>query len=227
MNGVITQLSHPAVVAQLHGGDWHGFELVDVIKLGEPTPCFRKQALNAWHIASGQIAISFNHDIPFWCAKAEPGNHGSVVIAKVHLTNTMAEMKTTTPCLDVIKNRRGKPTMRGAFKQIQLGCFRTSCKHHENGEHATGRDRLTVNKAKGIGNRVPHALNALQAAAMTEKPLLKTHCIESTDCAHGPLVIHQAPNNGTRSQSKGIAQFIDPVQLRSRKKSLETVKRSP
>ena len=55
----------------------------------------------------------------------------------------------------------------------------------------------------------------------------KADGIQGADGAHRPLVIHQAPHDRTRAQGQGIAQLVDPAELRRGEERLEAVEGSP
>ena len=60
---------------------------------------------------------------------------------------------------------------------------------------------------------------------MAHKPVLETDGVEGSDGAHRPLVIHQTPHDRTRAQGQGIAQLVDPTELRRCEKRLQTIER--
>merc|ERR1739841_142218 len=61
---------------------------------------------------------------------------------------------------------------------------------------------------------------------MAQKPLAKTDAIEGANGAHRPLVVHQASHDRAGAESQGIAQLVDPIELRCGEKGLEAVERS-
>ena len=113
-----------------------------------------------------------------------------------------------------------------SLEQIQLGGLGLRRKHHEDGEHAAGRDRLAIDEAKRIGDGIPHPPDALLTAAVTEKPLLEADPIKIADHLHGAVVIHQAPHDRAGAQGQGIAQLVNPVELGGSEKGLEAIEGS-
>ena len=60
---------------------------------------------------------------------------------------------------------------------------------------------------------------------MAHKPILETDGVQGADGAHRPFVIHQTPHDRTGAQGQGIAQLIDPAQLRRGEERLEAIER--
>ena len=108
----------------------------------------------------------------------------------MHLRDPVAQMQPATALLDVVEDRAREPAVGRAFEQVEFGGLGFGGKHHEDREHAAGRDRLAINEAQGIGDRIPHPLNALLTAAMAHKPLLEADPIQGSDRLHGSLVVH-------------------------------------
>ena len=147
----------------------------------------------------------------------------SCALFKHHLGNAVAQVQLAAALLDVIEDRAGEPAVWRPLEQVELGGFGFGSKHHEDGEHAASRDRFTVDEAQGIGDRIPHPLDALLAAAMAEEPLLKADAIKVANHLHRPLVIHQTAHNRAGAQRQGIAQLVEPVELGGGEKGLQAV----
>ena len=136
----------------------------------------------------------------------------------------MTQVQLASTLLDVVEDRTREPAMGRSLQQIELGGFRLGRKHHEDGEHAAGGDGLAIDKAQGVGNGVPHPSDAFGATAMADEPILETDGVEGSDGAHRPLVIHQTAHYRAGAQGQGIAQLVDPAELRCGEKRLEAVK---
>ena len=170
-------------------------------------PGLGNEALNAWYIAGRQVGIGLHRDLPLRGAQLQGRDPGfaaalnaSSDLLKQHVADPMAQVQATAPLLDVVEDGSGEPAVRRALEQVELGSLGFRGKHHKNGEHAAGRNRLAVDEAERIGDRVPHAPDALLAAAMAHKPVTEAHRIERTNRAHRPLVVNQAPHDWAGAQ---------------------------
>ena len=220
---LITQFGDPAVVTKLHCGHRHGLQLMNRVELREAPPSFRYQLFNARHIACRQVGIRFNADFTVGCSQLKTRDFWSLSFAELHLLHPVAKVELSTTLLDVIEDRPREPAMGRPLEQIEFGCFGLGREHHENCEHAAGRDRLAIDETQCVGNGIPHTPNALHASAMAHKPVLETDRIQGTDGPHRPLVIHKPSHNRTGAKRQGVAQFVDPGKLRGREEGLQTI----
>ena len=139
----------------------------------------------------------------------------------------VAQVQAAAMGLDVPHQRAMEPAVGGALQQVQSGCLCPGCKHHEDGQHAAGGDGPAIQKAQGIGDGIPQALQTGPAAPVAKKPLRKAEAIQGPNHRHGALDVHQAPHNGGSAQGQGITQLVHPAQLGRGEKRLEPVERRP
>ncbi len=220
----LAQLGDPAVVAQLHRGHRDGLEFVDVVELLKAAPALRQQALDAGHVAGRQIGVGFDFHIPLGGAHGQGADAGcAIALLFMDLGDTVTQVQRATAGLDVLQDRPGQPAVGRSLEQVELGRLGARGEHHEDRQHAAGRDGLAVNEPQGVGDGVPHAADAFRTAAMADEPLAEADPIEGADGAHRPLVIHQTANDGAGAQGQGIAQLVHPGQLGGSEKGLQAV----
>ena len=86
-------------------------------------------------------------------------------------------------------------------RPLQHSQFRGFCAHGkqlENGEHAAGRHLFAIDKAQGIGDRVPHPLEAALIAPMAAKPISEADPIQGSNRAHPAIKVDEATDNRAR-----------------------------
>ena len=107
----LTKFRHPAVVAQLDGGHRNRLKIVNGIELRKTPPVVWKQALDPWHITGRQIGIGNNTLLTIRGPQLQTGDFGMITVAELHLLDRMAEVKLSSPLLDVIQNRACQPAV--------------------------------------------------------------------------------------------------------------------
>ena len=107
----ISQLGHPAVVAELNRGHGYGLQLMNRLELGVTVPGLGQQFLNPGHVTGGQVGVSLNTNVSFGRSQLQASDLRGVTLAVVHLLHPMTQMQLASTLLDVVEDRTREPAM--------------------------------------------------------------------------------------------------------------------
>ena len=184
--GGVLHLGDPAVISQLHSDDGHADERVDLVEQVKTPPRRWQQSLGPRHVQGGDVRIRGDHLLNARLGETQPGDFGAAVraVSVQNLAAPGADVDAPAAGLDVVGDRLEQAFCGGAVEHAQSGGVGFGSKELEDCQHAACADVFAVQKAEGVRDGVPHAVNAGLRTSMRLEPVGKGHAVQGPDVTH-------------------------------------------